>query len=125
MTEPTVDRLAPYFETLVHGETYRWRACGRSSSQPFDDGLLGYDHTMFACMGRGVFRVTLDEHRADDVGHPLQLSCRGGSVQAVYDELVARGANIVSGLTDQVWQMRDFVVEDLDGHRIRFDQPLS
>ncbi|MEM7308739.1 MAG: CDGSH iron-sulfur domain-containing protein [Planctomycetota bacterium] len=91
----------------------------------FDDAVVGYDHTMFACMERGEFRVTLDQHRAAEVSPPVQLSCTVSDVDALHKELVARGAKIVEGPLDQVWHSRDIVIEDLDGHRLRFTTPLS
>jgi catechol 2,3-dioxygenase-like lactoylglutathione lyase family enzyme len=59
--------------------------------------------------------------------------CRGGQGQpgtwmsifvddadALYDEIKAKGAKIVMPPTDEPWGMREFHVEDPDGHTIRF-----
>ena len=91
----------------------------------FDDRIVGFDHIMYACMGRGDFRVTLDEHRASEVEHQVCLYCNVDDVDAIHAELSARGANIVEGLTDRIWQARDFSIHDLDGHRITFSMPLE
>jgi uncharacterized glyoxalase superfamily protein PhnB len=43
-------------------------------------------------------------------------------VQALYDELVGRGAKIDYELCDQPYGCREFGVQDLDGHDIGFGQ---
>ncbi len=39
MTEPVVAQEFPYAVAVEEGKTYFWCACGRSSAQPFCDGL--------------------------------------------------------------------------------------
>lgn len=41
-------------------------------------------------------------------------------VDATYGELVASGANIVEPLEMKEWGLRQFTVEDLDGHRFYY-----
>ena len=37
MAEPVVAQSFPYFVEVQEGKTYKWCACGRSSTQPFCD----------------------------------------------------------------------------------------
>ena len=41
-------------------------------------------------------------------------------IDATYDELKSRGANIVEPLEQKPWGLRQFTVEDLDGNRFYF-----
>lgn len=91
----------------------------------YDDAVTGFDHVMYACMGRGTFHLTLDEHRAEEAGASIQVTCNVSEVDALHAEFVARGARIVEPLTDRVWQERDFTVVDLDGHRLSFTMKLN
>jgi uncharacterized glyoxalase superfamily protein PhnB len=44
------------------------------------------------------------------------------NVDALFEDLTLRGANITRGLADQPWQCRDFYVEDIDGHILCFSE---
>jgi uncharacterized glyoxalase superfamily protein PhnB len=46
-------------------------------------------------------------------------------VDALFEELRTRGAQIVREPVDSEYGLRDFVVEDLDGHRLVFGSPLG
>jgi predicted enzyme related to lactoylglutathione lyase len=41
-------------------------------------------------------------------------------IDQFHEEIVARGAQIISPLEDQPWGMREFGIRTGDGHRIRF-----
>ena len=41
-------------------------------------------------------------------------------IDATYDELKSSGANIVEPLERKPWGLRQFTVEDIDGHRFYF-----
>lgn len=45
-------------------------------------------------------------------------------VESVYADLHRRGATIIQPLTDAAYGIREFVVEDLNGFRLVFGQPL-
>jgi uncharacterized glyoxalase superfamily protein PhnB len=47
---------------------------------------------------------------------------RVDDVEAAYAECRRAGARIVSELETRAWSMREFSVEDLDGHRLRIGQ---
>lgn len=44
---------------------------------------------------------------------------------AVHAEVSARGAKVLRPPADQAYGLRDFVVEDPDGHRINFGSPVT
>ena len=44
---------------------------------------------------------------------------------ALHAELVGRGASILRPPQDEPYGLRDFAVEDLEGHRLLFGTPLS
>lgn len=46
-------------------------------------------------------------------------------VEALHHRCIERGANIVSGLTDHPWGLRDFVVEIPGGHRLAFGERIG
>jgi predicted enzyme related to lactoylglutathione lyase len=50
---------------------------------------------------------------------------RVDDVDACHAELVERGVELDYGLCDQPWGMREFGVQDPDGHDIAFGQPIA
>ena len=46
------------------------------------------------------------------------------NVDALYEEVRERGAKIVRPLQTEPWGMREFLVEDPDGHTFRFGQSV-
>lgn len=62
---------------------------------------------------------------------PSELGChnyfayfRVSDVDQYYDDLKAKGADILSVVEDKPWKMREFPVRTVDGHRITIGQPL-
>ncbi len=47
------------------------------------------------------------------------------NVDALHDEVAARGAEIVSPLETFSWQMREFEIKDCNGHILRFGQEVD
>ena len=45
-------------------------------------------------------------------------------IDAMYDAVKGRGAEIVKELRDEPWGMREFCVRTVDGHRIMFGSPV-
>lgn len=48
-----------------------------------------------------------------------------GSVDALAEQVKARGAHIVSGPLDQPWNVRELTIFDPDGYKLMFTAPLS
>jgi len=46
-------------------------------------------------------------------------------IDAFHDEIVGRGAEIISPIADQAWGMREFGLRTVDGHRIRFGTSIE
>ncbi len=95
-----------------------------------------------------VFEPTADEGavygivRRDDIAVHLQIRRREiwageresiesdvyfyvADADSLLDELKGRGARILREPMDEDYGLRDFVVEDLDGHRLVFGSPLA
>jgi catechol 2,3-dioxygenase-like lactoylglutathione lyase family enzyme len=60
----------------------------------------------------------------DDI-HPSELGChsyfaylRVADADSYYDDLKAKGADILSEIEDKPWKMREFGLRTADGHRI-------
>ena len=51
------------------------------------------------------------------------IFCKG--VDALHDDLAARGASIARETTTHPYGMRDFIVTDPDGHQLIFGQGTS
>lgn len=67
----------------------------------------------------------------DDL-HPSELGChnyfaylRVADADAYYRDVKAKGAEILSGIKDTPWKMREFSLRTVDGHRIRIGQSLQ
>ena len=46
-------------------------------------------------------------------------------IDALYDEVVAKGATLTKKLRDEPWGMREFGIRTVDGHRIMFGRPIE
>lgn len=63
---------------------------------------------------------------------PSELGChnyfaylRVSNADEYYNDLKAKGADILSAIEDKPWKMREFGVRTLDGHRIMIGHSLS
>ena len=78
----------------------------------------------------GDFKVMLgecaDEMTAGETGnHSWFAHCLIENVDDVYEELIERGAKILSRIENKPWGIRDFSVVTPDGHRIVFGQMVG
>jgi len=46
-------------------------------------------------------------------------------IEALYDEFISKGANIIRSLDDRPWGCKDFYVEDLDGYLLCFSEETA
>lgn len=67
----------------------------------------------------------------DDM-HPSQLGChsyfaylRVADADSYYNDLKAKGADVLSEIEDKPWKMREFGLRTADGHRITIGHLLS
>jgi uncharacterized glyoxalase superfamily protein PhnB len=91
----------------------------------FGDGSDGWSF-----LSRDNFKVRLgecpDEKPAGELGdHAYFVYLTVEGLDALYQELSARGAEVLSEPEDQPWGMREFSIRTPDGHRIRFGEPRS
>jgi uncharacterized glyoxalase superfamily protein PhnB len=95
---------------------------------------LGFKHDFSApgweFLSFGDFKVMLgecaDEMTAEATGnHSWFAHALVENVDEVYEELLERGAQILSPISDKPWNIRDFSVVTPDGHRIVFGGLLS
>ena len=56
---------------------------------------------------------------------PILLTSKSRRSTSFYEEVVARGAEIIKPLRDEPWRMREFGLRTVDGHRIIFGSPAS
>ena len=92
---------------------------------------LGFDRDFTApgweFLSFGDFKVMLgecaDEMTAEETGnHSWYAHALVENVDDVYQELVDRGAKILSPIANKPWRIREFSVVTPDGHRITFGQ---
>lgn len=75
----------------------------------------------------GDFKVMLgecaDEMTAGETGdHSWFAHCLVENVDEIYQELVERGAKVLSTIGTRPWGIRDFTIVTPDGHRIVYGQ---
>ena len=83
----------------------------------------------WAFLSRGSFRVMLgecsDAMPAGETGdHSYFAYVTVDSIDELYRDVVAKGADLTQPLRDKPWGMREFGVRTPDGHRIMFGQEL-
>lgn len=95
---------------------------------------LGFDRDFTApgweFLSFGEFKVMLgecaDELSAEETGnHSWFAHALVENVDEVYQELIDRGAKILSPIANEPWGIRDFSVVTPDGHRIVFGQLID
>jgi len=55
---------------------------------------------------------------------PTQHWIFADDIDATYQEMKTRKANIVEDIENKPWNLRQFTIEDLDGHRFTFHHDL-
>jgi len=75
------------------------------------------DPPSFGCVGRGKIEIFLSE---GGQGHPgMWMSIFIDDVDALYEDYKKSGASILEPPLNYPWSLREMMVEDLDGHRLR------
>jgi uncharacterized glyoxalase superfamily protein PhnB len=99
----------------------------------FSIELLSGDPPYFAIVARDGLRVFLQQASSPDHVIPHWTVSKSmwniyfwvDDPDALYQELVARGATIDYGLSDRPYGCREFGVRDLDDYDIAFGKPIS
>jgi uncharacterized glyoxalase superfamily protein PhnB len=98
--------LAYYRDKLGFSTTFTWE-----------------DPPRYACLCLGDAALHLNAYAPPATTSIVCIFCKG--VDALQDELGARGANITRAVAKQPYGMREFVVTDLDGHQLVFGEGIS
>jgi catechol 2,3-dioxygenase-like lactoylglutathione lyase family enzyme len=84
---------------------------------------------VFTMVSRGPMWIPLGKSDTEEVTRNLTVRKLGhdgyiwmDSLDALVDELRARGANIVEGPVTRIYGMREITVDDIDGHRLIFGE---
>lgn len=85
--------------------------------------------SFYASVGRDGFSIHLKcapktvadrMHRKQNEHLDAFVGVRG--IEALFDELKSKGANIIRSLEERPWNCKDFYVEDLDGYLLCFTE---
>jgi len=132
MTPPKPAKLIASAAVLLVRDVHASAAHFRDA-MGFSCGKIWGDPPSFAILTRDAMDVMIkqvDDHRRIV---PIWTVSPGlwdvyfwvDDVDALYRELVGRGAKIDYGLCDQPYGCREFGVQDIDGHDIGFGQVVS
>jgi uncharacterized glyoxalase superfamily protein PhnB len=91
---------------------------------------LDFEAPGWSFMSRESFRVMMgecvDAIAPGDLGdHSYYAYINVRGIDALYEEVKAKGADTMSVPTDKPWGLREFGVRTIDGHRIMFGQILD
>jgi uncharacterized glyoxalase superfamily protein PhnB len=81
------------------------------------------DPPRYVCLCLGDCAIHLNSYKLPAATSIVCIFCKG--VDALHDDLAARGANITRTMMTHPYGMRDFVVTDPDGHELVFGQGIS
>jgi uncharacterized glyoxalase superfamily protein PhnB len=85
--------------------------------------------SFYASVGRDRFSIHLKcapktvadrMHRKQNEHLDAFVGVRG--IEALFDELKSKGANVIRSLEERPWGCKDFYVEDLDGYLLCFSE---
>ncbi len=108
--------LVHYREVL--GWTVEWQW---SDEAQFEGGA-----PTFACVRRGEVTLFLGQERQGSPGSWIFLNVATlADLEALHDELSAKGARIAEPPSDCPWGMREMLVQDLDGNTLRIGAPAG
>jgi len=90
----------------------------------FGDGSDGWSF-----LSRDAFKLMLgecrDEKPAGELGdHSYVVYLLVDGIDQLYEEVHARGVELLSAPVTEPWGMREFGIRTPDGHRIRFGEPV-
>ena len=123
-------RIAPMlgFRDVRKAVDYYCDTFGFSNPGGVFDGV-GDEGAVYGIVRRDGIEIHLQIRRSDPLPDGRE-SIEGDvyvfvpDVEALYEELRSLGARVFRPLRDEPYGLRDFTVEDLEGHRITFGQPI-
>jgi catechol 2,3-dioxygenase-like lactoylglutathione lyase family enzyme len=89
----------------------------------------GDESDCWSFLSRDAFKLMLGEcpgeKPAGELGcHSYIAYLLVEGVDQFYEEVAARGAEVISEPTSEPWGLREFSIRTPDGHRIRFGEPI-
>lgn len=69
----------------------------------------------------GECRDAIDPHKLGDHSYFAYLVI--DDIDGLYEALVAKGVEMIKKLRNEPWNMREFGIRTMDGHRIMFGSP--
>ncbi len=72
-------------------------------------------------VGRDAIAIFFAKHAQAAPAHHWMFAI---DIEATYEEMKTRGANIVDDIENKPRNLRQFTIEDLDGHRFNFHHDL-
>jgi uncharacterized glyoxalase superfamily protein PhnB len=81
------------------------------------------DPPRYVCLCLGDCAIHLNAYVPPSGPSHIAIFCE--VIDALYDQLVARGVDIAEPIADRDYGMRDYAVIDPDGHRLVFGQGIS
>jgi len=81
------------------------------------------DPPRYVCLCLGEASLHLNSYTPPAAPVVVCIFCNG--IDALHDDLAARGAAITREMTTHPYGMRDFIVTDPDGHQLIFGQGTS
>lgn len=81
------------------------------------------DPPRYVCLCLGDAAVHLNSYQPPAAAVVVCIFCKG--VDALHDDLAARGAHITRAMQTHPYGMRDFTVTDPDGHQLIFGEGVS
>lgn len=102
------------------------------ASTEYYTNVLGFSREPIDAAGwsflcRDGFRLMLgecpDERPASELGnHSYFVYLEVEDIDGLHEELGGRGVDVIQGLADKPWGMREFGIRTIDGHRILFGE---
>ena len=132
MSEPTPWRIAPILgvRNVRKAVEYYTNVLGFELPNPIFEGVAEGEGGVYAIVHREAIEIHLQIRRRElfaDERESIESDAYlfVADADALYDELKGRGARIVRVIQDEPYGLRDFTIEDLEGHRIVFGTPLT
>ena len=98
------------------------------ATQEYYRDVLGFDIAWlwlndYGCVAKDDVRIYLTAN--DEVGTPMTCCLDVDDDDAVHAACVERGGRVVSPLETKPWGMREFTLEDPNGHLLRIGQGVK
>ena len=118
--------LVPQFlvDDLSQAVTYYRDRLGFETDFIYESFYASVSRDGFAIHLKCAPKILADRaHRKQNEHLDAFVGVRG--IEALYDEFISKGANIIRSLDDRPWGCKDFYVEDLDGYLLCFSEETA